>query len=63
MRLVCRMDFFSVSLLLLKSKVKVLIAMVLRSHYSQFPSFLTIANNVAKLLESLCDSPGSRRAY
>ena len=32
-RLVCRPDFFSS--LFLKSKVKVLFAMVLRSHYSQ----------------------------
>ena len=37
MRLICRLDFFS---LLLKSKVKVLIAMILRSHYSQIPSLL-----------------------
>ena len=36
-RLICRLDFFS--LLLLKDKVKVLIAMVLRSHYSQFLLF------------------------
>ena len=36
-RLVCRIDFFS--LLLLKSKVKALIAMVLPSHYSQFLLF------------------------
>ena len=37
MRLICRQDFFS--LFSLKSKVNVLIAIVLRSHYSQFLLF------------------------
>ena len=53
-RLICRLDF--VSSLLLKSKVKVLIAMVFRSHCSQ--SFFSesstssvILDGVAKFLE------------
>ena len=65
-RLICRLDVFSS--LSLKSKVKVLIAMVLRSHNSQFLLFSEsstssgIPDGVAKFLESLCNSSGSRRA-
>ena len=53
-RLICRLDFFSLSV---KSKEKISIAMVLRSHYSQFLLFsksLTssaIPDGVVKFLE------------
>ena len=53
---------------LLKSKVNVLIAMLLRSHYFQFLFFTesstssAIPNSVPKFLDSLCNSSGYRRA-
>ena len=64
-RLTSRLDFFS---LLLKSKVKVLIEIVLRSHYSQFllfsesPTSSAIPDGVAQFLALLCNSSGSSRA-
>ena len=52
------------SLLLLKSKVKVLLAMVLRSHFSQLlfseSSTSAIPDGVAKFLESMFYSSESR---
>ena len=64
-RLLCRLDLFTS--LLLNSKVKILIAMVLRSHNPQFLVFSesstsAIPDGVAKFLESLSNSSGSSRA-
>ena len=56
-RLICRLDVFS--LLSLKSKVKVLVAMVLRSHYSQF---LLFSESPMMSPIFLCNFSGSRRA-
>ena len=59
-RLICRRDVLSS--LLLKSKVKVLIAMFFSLPLFSIPSFLRNANGIANFLESLCNSSRSRRA-